>query len=135
MEVRLFPNSARPGVGLKPRREAQRPLLPQHARHCPVLEAGSSLGYLVYPPLESNESFHVGYDGEGRYQFVYYLRNPGGQWDTIFTATITLPAGGFGVSKEEVVFQPGMPTTPKEVAMHLVRRFISVEDLGTPAGG
>ena len=40
MEVRLFPNSRRPGAGLKPRREATRPLLPQHARHCPVLEAG-----------------------------------------------------------------------------------------------
>src|ERR1051326_151663 len=39
MEVRLFPNSSRPGVGLKPRREAQRPLLPQHARPCPALEA------------------------------------------------------------------------------------------------
>src|SRR5205823_5524466 len=38
MEVRLFPNSMRPGTGLKPRRESQRPLLPQHARHCPVLE-------------------------------------------------------------------------------------------------
>ena len=51
MEVRLFPNFRRPGVGLKPRRDGQRPFLPQHARHCPVLEAGSSLGFLVYPPL------------------------------------------------------------------------------------
>src|SRR5207247_3284144 len=31
MEVRLYSNSSRPGVGLKPRRESQRPLLPQHA--------------------------------------------------------------------------------------------------------
>ena len=43
MEVRIFSNSYRPGVGLKPRREPQRPLLPQHARHCPVLEAGEGL--------------------------------------------------------------------------------------------
>jgi hypothetical protein len=43
MEVRLFPNSMRPDTGLKPRRESQRPLLPQHARHCPVLEAGSAM--------------------------------------------------------------------------------------------
>src|SRR5437016_14667132 len=63
MEVRLFPNSARPGVGLKPRREAQRPLLPQHARHCPVLEAGSAMGFLVFPPLETYESYYVGYEG------------------------------------------------------------------------
>jgi hypothetical protein len=60
MEVRLYPNSTRPGVGLRPRREAQRPLLPQHSRHCPVLEAGSAVGYLVYPPLEAGEAFHIG---------------------------------------------------------------------------
>src|SRR5690242_11544009 len=47
MEVGLFPNPYRPGIGLRPRREGQRPLLPQHARHCPVLEAGSSAGFLV----------------------------------------------------------------------------------------
>jgi hypothetical protein len=71
MEVRLFPNLRRPGVGLRPRREAQRPLLPQHARHCPVLEAGSSLGFMVYAPLEPKESFYFEYEGDGRYKFVY----------------------------------------------------------------
>ena len=59
MEVRLFPNARRPGVGLKPRRDSQRPFLPQHARHCPVLEAGSSLGFLVYPPLTPEESYSL----------------------------------------------------------------------------
>ena len=78
MEVRLFPNSARPGVGLKPRREAQRPLLPQHARHCPVLEAGSAMGFLVFPPLEPYESYYIGYEGDGRYVFTYYLSPPNG---------------------------------------------------------
>ena len=71
MEVRLFPNSRRPGVGQRPRREGQRPLLPQHARHCPVLEAGSALGFLVYPPLEPNESYHVEFQGDGKYQFTW----------------------------------------------------------------
>ena len=56
MEVRTFSNAGRPGVGQRPRREGQRPLLPQHARHCPVLEAGSSVGFLVYPPLADNEA-------------------------------------------------------------------------------
>ena len=45
-------------------------MLPQHARHCPVLEAGSSVGFLVYPPLEPFESFYIGFYGEGRYQFI-----------------------------------------------------------------
>ena len=60
MEVSLFPNPRRPGIGLKPRREAQRPLLPQHARHCPVLEAGSSLGFLVYPDGEERGLVRLG---------------------------------------------------------------------------
>src|SRR5213592_4899605 len=110
MEVRLFPNSRRPGVGLKPRRESQRPLLPQHARHCPVLEAGSALGFLVYPPLEPNESFHLEFQGDGRYQFSYFLSSPSGKWDAIFTVTIVLPVGSIGMIKEEVAF--GMPTPP-----------------------
>src|SRR5205085_11197983 len=97
MEVRLFPNSMRPGTGMRPRREGHRPLLPQHARHCPVLEAGSALGFLVYPPLEPNESFHIEYQGEGRYQFVYALSNPVGKWEPIFSVTVVLPVGGIGM--------------------------------------
>src|SRR5919197_2180553 len=102
MEVRLFYNSIRPGVGMKPHREGLRPLLPQHARHCPVLEAGSAAGYLVYPPLEPNESFHIEYQGEGRYQFIYCLSNSVGKWEAIFSVTIVLPVGSIGMMKEEV---------------------------------
>src|SRR5438034_11113572 len=101
MEVRLFSNSSRPGVGLKPRREGQRPLLPQHARHCPVLEAGSALGFLVFPPLEPNESFHIEFQGEGRYQFIFLLSN-GGNWEPIFSMTVVLPIGSIGMMKEEL---------------------------------
>ena len=51
-EVRVYSNTRRPGVGMAPKREGSRPLLPQHARHCPVLEAGSS-GLLEYShPLQ-----------------------------------------------------------------------------------
>ena len=68
MEVRTFPNWVRPNVGMAPRRESQRPLLPQHARHCPVLEAGSGLGFMVYPALQPHETFHVEFQGEGQYR-------------------------------------------------------------------
>jgi len=95
MEVRLFSNPSRPGVGCKPRRESLRPLLPQHARHCPVLEAGSALGYLVYPSLADNESFHIEFQGEGRYQFTYAL-NVSGSWHTVFGVTLILPIGSMG---------------------------------------
>src|ERR1700682_1047377 len=104
MDVRLYPNSRRPGVGARPRRESQRPLLPQHARHCPVLEAGSALGFLVYPPLEPNESFHIEHEGEGQYKFSYYVSAPAGNWQPILSVTVALPVGGLGMIKESVEF-------------------------------
>jgi hypothetical protein len=134
MEVRLFPNSRRPGVGLKPRREGQRPLLPQHARHCPVLEAGSALGFLVYPALEQNESFHIEYQGEGRYQFIFFMGTSGGKWEPVFTVTIVLSMGSIGMIKEEVAFAGKKAGMSREAALSLLRAFITPEDLATPPG-
>lgn len=134
MEVRLYPNSRRPGVGLKPRRESHRPFLPQHARHCPVLEAGSALGFLVYPPLEPNESFHLEFQGEGRYQFTYFVSSPAGQWDQMFSLAVVLPIGSMGMLKEEVTFPMRNPPITREEASRLARTFIVPEDLGTPPG-
>ncbi|HVZ22381.1 MAG TPA: hypothetical protein VG871_15015 [Vicinamibacterales bacterium] len=134
MEVRLFPNSARPGVGLKPRREAQRPLLPQHARHCPVLEAGSAAGFLVFPPLEPFESYYVGYEGDGRYSFVYHLAPPGGSPQQMFTVTLSMPVGSIGAMREDVAFHNKEFPLKREQALLLMRQFIVPEDLGTPPG-
>src|SRR5580765_1062029 len=134
MEVRLFPNSRRPGVGQRPRREGQRPLLPQHARHCPVLEAGSALGFLVYPPLEPNESYHVEFQGDGKYQFTYFLSNPRGKWDAIFSVTTVLPVGTLGMIKEEVAFMSPNPGMTRDDATLAARTFIVPEDMGTPPG-
>ena len=36
-------------------------------KNCPVLEAGSALGFMVYAPLEPKESLYIEYEGEGRY--------------------------------------------------------------------
>jgi len=134
MEIRLFPNSSRPGVGMRPRRESQRPLLPLHARHCPVLEAGSALGFLVYPPLEPNESFHIEYQGDGRYQFLYCLSGGGGKWEPIFSVLVVLPLGSIGMFKEEVTFMTRKPPISREDAVSMARAFIVPEDLGTPPG-
>src|SRR5258706_8282019 len=120
MEVRLYPNSRRPGIGWKPRRESQRPLLPQHARHCPVLEAGSALGFLVYPPLDEKESFHIEFQGEGRYQFVYAV-NSGGKWEAIFSVTLVLPIGSIGMMKEEVAFMTRKPAISRDIALSIMR--------------
>src|SRR5882672_10582810 len=127
MEVRLYPNSSRPGSGLKPRRESQRPLLPQHARHCPVLEAGSALGFLVYPALEPSESFHIEHQGEGRYQFIYFVSAAGEKWEPLFTVTIVFPIGSIGMMKEEVAFANKKAPMSRETALSILRALIVPE--------
>jgi hypothetical protein len=133
MEVRLFPNAARPGVGLKPRREAQRPFLPQHARHCPVLEAGSALGWMVYPPLEKHEAYHIEFQGEGKYEFRYFLASPTG-WQGLFSLVVTLPVGSVGMIRKEIQFLVPDPPISEEGAIKVAQTFIVIEDLGTPPG-
>lgn len=133
MEVRLIPNSVRPGVGQKPRRENQRPLLPQHARHCPVLEAGSAAGFMVYAPVDPKESYYVEYEGEGKYKFIYYVQAPNGKPAPIFTVTFTMSLGNVGMIKEEVSFMD-MPVISKEDALKVARVFLVPQDMGTPTG-
>lgn len=133
MEVRLFPHSTRPGVGLKPREDSARPLLSQHSRHCPVLEAGSGLGLLVYPPLEEHEAFEVEFQGDGRYVFTFYLGSASTQWRPIFRTTMALPLGGIGKIKEDVELMVDAAISA-EAARSTVRMFIVPEDLGTPTG-
>ena len=133
MDVRLIPNSRRPGTGMKPKREGTRPLLPQHARHCPVLEAGSAMGFMVYAPLEPKESLYLEYEGEGRYKFVYYLQTQDGKPTPIFQVTMSLSMGGVGMVKEEVTFV-GAPVLSREAALAVMRVFLVPEDMGTPPG-
>ena len=130
----MFPNSSRPNVGLKPRREGQRPNLPQHSRHCPVLEAGSSLGYLIFPPLEPHEQFHVEYHGEGQYRLVYYVSPLKKQWEPVFSYTLSFPAGGIGRLKEEIAFSMKKPPITRDAAVEMARTYINPEDTGTPQG-
>jgi hypothetical protein len=108
-------------------------MLPQHSRHCPVLEAGSAAGFMIYAPLEPQESFHVSYDGDGVYKFVYYAQLKDGKTTPIFAVTMTLPLGGIGVLKEDVqILSPAAVT--REAALAVMRVFLVPEDMGTPAG-
>jgi hypothetical protein len=134
MEVGLFPNPRRPGIGLRPRREAQRPLLSQHARHCPVLEAGSTAGFLVHPPLAEKEAFQIGYEGEGHYQFVYSVNTKGNNWEPVFTVMYLLPVGGIGAIKREIKLHIQDSPQTREIAHLMPGMFISADDMGTPAG-
>jgi hypothetical protein len=119
---------------MRPRREAQRPHLPQHARHCPVLEAGSTLGFLVHPPLGEHESYQVAFEGEGRYRLDYAVNATGARWERIFTVTFALPAGGFGAASEDATLHLEATPESRETARLMARMFIVPEDLGTPAG-
>jgi hypothetical protein len=134
MEVVLFPNTRRPGFGLKPKREARRPLLPQHARHCPVLEAGSSLGLLVHPPLAEHELFQVSFEGEGRYELTYSLNPDGRRWEPVFTVTYILPVGGIGATREEARMLVDATPESTAAARMMARMFVVPDDFGTPAG-
>ena len=134
MQVQIYSNFSRPGVGLKPKQESQRPLLPQHARHCPVLEAGSALGFLAHPPLEANEAYYVEYRGDGRYEFKYFMSNASGGWAPLFAVTWTLPIGSVGVMREEVAFASADPGVTEEGALRMARAFVVPEDFGTPPG-
>lgn len=134
MEVTTWPNSSRPGVGRKPHRESLRPLLPQHARHCPVLEAGSGLGLLVYPPLESSESFLVEYQGDGHYKFMYFIADAAGKWNALFQVIISLPVGSVGLVKEETTLLVADSPIDEEGAKRIMRTFIVAEDIHTPPG-
>lgn len=134
MDVRIFPNFSRPGVGQRPRSESQRPLLPQHARHCPVLEAGSGLGFLVYPPLEETEAYHVEYAGDGKYDFRYFMRDGEGSWRPLFSVRWILPLGGLGLIREEVEIPDPTSGITEDGALRMARVFVVPEDFGTPPG-
>jgi hypothetical protein len=99
-----------------------------------VLEAGSALGFLVYPPLEKYESFYIGYQGDGQYQFSYYLSTPGGEWKAIFSVVVVLPVGSIGMIREEVELMNREVPISRQDALLMARQFIVPEDLGTPPG-
>ena len=134
MDVRLFPNSRRPGIGLRPHRESQRPLLPLHARHCPVLEAGSALGFLVHPPLAERESYVVEFLGEGRYRFVYSVKTDDAEWKPLFVVTFQLGVGGTGARREDITLMIEPSEQARELAATMTRMFMIPDDLNTPAG-
>jgi hypothetical protein len=133
VEVIVLPNRFRPGVGLAPARVAQRPWLPQHARLCPVLEAGSALGWLVYPPLRLDEALQILY-AHSKYQVTYSRERKPGQWEDVFQLTFSLAVGGGSYNADLAVKEGGEPPTDAEVN-ELLSAVILPQHLGQPAGG
>jgi hypothetical protein len=104
LEIVLFPSASRPGPWRPPEREGRRPLLPLHARHCAPLEAGSALGFLVYPALAAEESFQLERGVDGRLSLSVFdeheklLRHR-------CSLTWNVPAGGTGIWSQSVTFR------------------------------
>ena len=99
----VVPGRYRPGVGRLPRTDGRRPMLPVHARHCPPLEAGCALGYLVYPALQDHESFQIRRSATGELLFSFFGGDPAAPAH-LFTTRYAIPAGSLGVWSEEVVY-------------------------------
>ena len=132
-EVTVLPNRFRPGVGTAPARIAQRPWLPQHARLCPVLEAGSALGYLVYAPLRLDEAFQIVY-ADHKYQLTFLRERQPGQWDDFFRMTFSLAAGGGSSYSMELEVKSGAePPTDAELD-EILTSLILPQHFGQPAG-
>jgi hypothetical protein len=121
-------------VGLAPARVAQRPWLPQHARHCPVLEAGSALGCLVYPPLAATEAFQVSYTGS-RYELTYFGEAATDRWETVFRLGFTMPGAGAGSFVQELAVSDGHPELSEGEVMHIRDALLFPHHFGVPAGG
>ncbi len=92
------------------------------------------MGFLVFPPLEPYETYYVGYDGDGRYQFIYYLTPPNGSPQPMFTVTMSMPVGSIGAMREDVEFHRKDVPVNREQALLMVRQLIIPQDLGTPPG-
>ncbi len=116
VEVSVIPGQFRPGVGRLPRREGRRPMLPQHARMCGPLEAGSSLGFLVYPALHDHESFQIRRTAPGELLFSFFGADAARPDAHFFSLRYSIPANGIGVWSEELVFRaPGCPLSDTEI--------------------
>jgi hypothetical protein len=133
VEVTVHPNRFRPGIGLPPARVAQRPWLPQHARLCPVLEAGSALGYLVYPSLRLDEALQILY-ANAKFQVTYFRERTPGQWDDVFQLTFGLSVGGGGTYNADLAIKEGGEPPTDEEVNDLCTAVILPQHFGQPAG-
>jgi hypothetical protein len=103
-EIMYLPNRFRPGVGKTPQRDTRRPILPQAAVHCPVLGAGSALGFWVYPALAEGEAFQIRYLSDERYLFSFFVRINTLEPIRAFSLSYTLSGIRAGQSTEELVY-------------------------------
>jgi len=131
--VTCVPGQYRPGVGRPPRREGRRPLLPQQARLCGPLEAGSALGFLVYPALADHEAFQLRRTGPGELELAFF----GGDEPRpahLFTLHFAMPGSGTGVWSVDVTFLSPACTLSEPEIMALREALVRSGSIWTPQG-
>jgi hypothetical protein len=131
VDVLVLPNRYRPGVGLPAARVAQRAWLPQSARQCPVLEAGSAIGYLIYPALRMDEALQIAY-AQSRFHITYARERTPGQWEDVFQLTFTLRVGSYSA---DLAVKAGDDAPSDAEVEELLTAVIPPQHLGQPAGG
>ncbi|MBM3140560.1 MAG: hypothetical protein FJZ92_10280 [Chloroflexi bacterium] len=110
MRVTIVPNQRRPGVGKLPVPENRRAWLPQQARFCPVLEDASRSGFLVYPPLATNESFQVRLLEHHVFRLSFFIEDESGTSRRVAVIDYQPAAGTGGVDAQDVRFvEPAAP--------------------------
>jgi len=128
IDVKLVPNALRPGVGLMPTSEGRRAWLPQQSRFCPVVEDGNKMGFLVYPPLEEDETFQVRFEEDGNFRFTFYK-----QKQVILTVLKRLSGGTGEGATDELVTLDEQSGLRRETIPRLMNTMLGV--IGAPIGG
>ena len=135
MKVKTIPNPFRPGVGHEPKSTSSRPSLPQHARHCPVLEAGSALGFLVYPALLDTETYEVTRTTPSQYRLTLYEGPKGGVAEPLFSAMYSVVMGATSAREDEIVMHRQVAGLDDKAVEMLIQALIVPTHFGTPTGG
>jgi hypothetical protein len=133
VQVTILPNQRRPEMGKFPARENRRAWLPQQARFCPVLEDGSRLGFLVYPPLDDRETCQIRYMPNSTYRFSMFVNDDNGVSHQAFVVDLQPAAGGGGADLQEVVFLEPSADIDESTALGLVDA-LTTNVNGSPGG-
>lgn len=107
-------------------------MLPQQARFCLPLEAGSSLGCLVYPALADHESFTIRRHDGGTLRFSFFGGDPE-RPSHQFTLQYSMPAGGVGIYSEDVSYRASGGMSDAEIACAR-DALLRLSSLWVPAG-
>jgi hypothetical protein len=96
-----------------------------------VLEAGSAIGFLIYPPLRMDEALQIAYE-QSKFYVTYSRETKPGEWDDVFKLTFTLRVGSYSA---DLAVKPGDDAPTDAEVDELLTAVIPPQHFGQPAGG